>query len=170
MKRIFLSCLLICSVLTLFAQNNPKDSAGVRALVQRYEDAWNKNDMLAISGLFTEDGSWINIGGLYWKNKSEIRTAHLAFAQYLKFMIPAKLNIQNIQFIGDDVALVFLREEIQMNHGLAFPDGRKAVTGDKLSDQISLVLVNNSGQWQIKTGHNTAVDPVSEKINPVNKN
>ena len=170
MKRLFLCCLFSCLVVFLYAQTNIKDSTGVRALIQRYQDAWNQNDMVAISDLFTEDGSWINIGGLYWKNKTEIKTAHVAFAPYLKFMVPAKLNIQNIQFIGNGVALVVLREEIRMNHDLAFPDGRKVAMGDKIFDQMSWVLVNNSGKWQIKSGHNTAVDAVSEKINPVNKN
>jgi uncharacterized protein (TIGR02246 family) len=133
MKRLFLSCLFTCSALFIFAQNDVKDSIGVRALIQQYEDAWNKNDMEAISNLFAEDGSWINIGGLYWKNKAEIRTAHIAFAPYLKFMVPAKLNVQNIQFIDDGIALVFVREAIHMNHDLAFPDGRKISKGMSFS-------------------------------------
>jgi hypothetical protein len=42
------------------------------------------------------------------------------------------------------------------------------VPGDIIYDQISLVLVKNtSGQWQIKTGHNTPVYPKMEAMNPV---
>jgi len=168
MKYFLFTCLLICSVSFLFAQSNAKDSIEVRATIQHYENVWNINDMDAICNMFTEDASWINIGGLYWKNKKEISIAHHAFAPVLKYMIPAKLNIQNIQFVAPGVAIVFIREKIEMNHALSFPDGREVVSGDIIYDQISLVLVKNaSGQWQIKTGHNTPVYPKMEAMNPV---
>ena len=170
MKRLLFTTLFICSALSLFAQNNTEDSLAVRSVVQRYEDAWNKNDMVTVCNLFTEDGSWINIGGLYWKNKVEITKAHVAFAPYLKYMVPSNMNIQNIQFIAPGVSLVFIHEALHMNHDLTFPDGRKAAQGQVIYDEISLVLVKNLGQWQIKTGHNTAVDPQSEAMNPVKEN
>ena len=168
MKHFLFTCLLICSASFLFAQSNSKDSIDVRSIIQQYEDAWNKNDMDAVCNLFTEDASWINVGGLYWRNKKEISIAHHAFAPVLKYMIPAKLNIQNIQFAAPGVALVFIHEKIQMNHALSFPDGRDVVPGDIIYDQISFVLVKNpSGKWQIKTGHNTPVYPKMETMNPV---
>ncbi len=170
MKHFFLHCLFIFPPALLSAQNYSKDSIGVRSIIQQYEDAWNKNDMDAIGNLFTEDGSWINIGGLYCKNKTEIIKAHQVFAPYLKYMIPSKMNIQKIQLISDVVALVFVHEELHLNHDLSFPDGRKANKGEVIYDQLSFVLVKYSGQWMIKAGHNTAVDPASEAINPVNKN
>ena len=141
MKQFIFCCMLIFSAPLLFAQTNQADETAIRSLVQKQEDAWNKNDMNEYCGFFTEDGSWINIGGLYWKNKAEILKAHLAFAHVLKYMIPATLDIQNIQFIAPGAAIVFVKETIRMNHDLSFPDGRKVAIGDTIRDQMSLVLI-----------------------------
>jgi uncharacterized protein (TIGR02246 family) len=170
MRQIILSCLFVLSASFLFAQSDPGNEAAIRSLIQQQGEAWNKNDMNEYCRFFTDDGSWINIGGLYWKNKRELLQAHLAFAPVLKYMTPATLSIQHIQFIAPDVALVFMLETIQMNHDLSFPDGRKVAVGDTIMDQLSLVLIKSSGHWFIKAGHNTAVDPNSVKINPVDKN
>ena len=151
----------------LMAQNNSKDSIAVRSVIQQYENAWNKNDIDAICKLFTVDGSWINPGGLYWKNQAEVSKAHHAFAQVLSYMIPVEMTIQNIQFIKDGVALVFVLELIHINHNLSFPNGKKSFPGDIIKDQVSLVLVKNSDQWQIKAGHITTIEPAAEAINPV---
>lgn len=167
MKHFLLTCLLIFTLSPVLAQNDTKDSIAVLATVQEYENAWNKNDMDAVCAMFTEDASWINIGGLYWKNKNEITKAHHAFAPILSYMIPSKLNIQKIQFVAPGVAIVCLREKIQMNHALSFPDGREVLQGDIINDEISLVLVKKYDKWQIKAGHNTAVYPKMEALNPI---
>jgi uncharacterized protein (TIGR02246 family) len=168
-KHFIYFSLLIGPVQVAFAQNNPADETAIRALVQEQEDAWNRNDMSGYCSFFADDASWINIGGLYWKNKAEIVKAHLAFAPVLKFMVPAKVKIQNIQFIAPAAAIVIIEEAIKMNHDLSFPDGRGVAAGDTIKDRISLVLVKSSGRWVIIAGHNTSIDPASEKINPVSE-
>jgi len=163
--------LLICTSSFAFAQNNSSDSLAIRSTVQQFENSWNKNDIDAYCSFFTADGSWINIGGMRWKNRDEVSKAMHTLAPVFKYMIPQKLNVLDIQFVADDVAIVFIREVIQINHDWNFPDGRKANSkGDIVYGQMSLVMVKNLGQWQIKAGHNTTIDPKVAAFNPVSKN
>ena len=171
MKQYLFSVLLICSSSVLFAQSDYTDSTAIRITIQQFEDSWNKNDMDAYCNFFTIDGSWINIGGMRWKNLSEVSKAMHVLAPVFKNMIPQKLNIQNIQFVADGVAVVFILEVIQINHDWFFPDGKKgAAKGDVMYGQMSLLMVRNFGQWKIKVGHNTTVDQKLADFNPVNRN
>jgi hypothetical protein len=78
--------------------------------------------MVAHCKLFTEDGSWITIGGFIGKTE-EVSTATHALAPAFKNMIPMKLNIQRMQFVDEKVAVLFLLEDIYINSDWYYPDG-----------------------------------------------
>jgi uncharacterized protein (TIGR02246 family) len=168
MKRFLILGVFISSTIFLFAQKKSTDSIAIHATIQRFEDSWNRNDMDAYCNFFMIDGSWINIGGMRWKNRTEVSAAMHALAPVFKNMIPQKLNIQNIQFVADGVAVVFVLEVMQMNHDWFFPDGKKGAAKDDVTyGQVSLLMVRSLGQWKIKAGHNTTVDPTIATFNPV---
>ena len=57
----------------------------VRALVVRWQDAWNAHDMDALAALFTQDADFVNVGAKRWIGRSEIRRQHAArLAQHLR--------------------------------------------------------------------------------------
>lgn len=41
-----------------------------------FADAWNRGDALAIAALFVEDADFVNVVGLWWRNRRRIREAH----------------------------------------------------------------------------------------------
>src|SRR5580692_8089522 len=120
MKRILLLCLFALPASLLFGQKNEADSLEIRSIIQQFENSWNRNDFDAYCSFFTVDGSWINIGGMHWKNKAEVSKAMHTLAPEFKKMIPQKLNIQNIEFIASGVVVVFVLEVIQMNQDWVF--------------------------------------------------
>ncbi len=54
-----------------YAQSVTSDEKAIRSLLQQMEGAWNKNDMGAYCNSLTEDGTWINVVGMFWRDKKE---------------------------------------------------------------------------------------------------
>ncbi len=48
----------------------------VTHVVNAFADAWNHHDMEAFASLFAEDAEFVNVVGLWWKGRAEIRKAH----------------------------------------------------------------------------------------------
>src|SRR6478752_8753614 len=43
-----------------------------------FANAWNRHDMNEFASLFTSDANFVNVVGIWWKNRSEIEAAHRA--------------------------------------------------------------------------------------------
>lgn len=60
----------------IFAQNDSTDEKAIHTSLQQMEDAWNKNDMGAYCSQLKEEGTWINVVGMFWRNKKDVTKAH----------------------------------------------------------------------------------------------
>ena len=168
MKHIMLIAITFLFCMNIKAQDHSADSMAIINLVKQYEDTWNNNDMDAHCKLFTEDGSWITIGGFYWKDRNEVSTGTHALAPAFKNMIPMKLNIQRMQFVDEKVAVLFLLEDIYINSDWNYPDGSiGGKKGEHDYGQMSWVVVKDNGEWKLKAGQNTTVDQKMKQFNPV---
>jgi uncharacterized protein (TIGR02246 family) len=54
------------------------DTSKVTRVVNAFADAWNRHDMEAFAQLFAADSEFVNVVGLWWKGRAEIRQAHEA--------------------------------------------------------------------------------------------
>lgn len=50
--------------------------ADVTQIVHAFAEAWNRHDMDAFANLFAEDAEFVNVVGLWWKGRTEIKGAH----------------------------------------------------------------------------------------------
>ena len=71
MKHIMLIAITFLFCMNIKAQDHSADSMAIINLVTQYEDTWNNNDMDAHCKVFTEDGSWITIGGFIGKTEAK---------------------------------------------------------------------------------------------------
>ncbi len=53
-----------------FIANKPEE------VPKLFEKAWAKRDPDALASIFVEDADFINVTGLYWNNRADIREAH----------------------------------------------------------------------------------------------
>src|SRR6266853_5721382 len=60
-------------------------SAGVRvkAVLDRWEAAWNASDMTAMWQLAMDDVHWVNVVGMHWRGKAEVQKAHQVYFDLL---------------------------------------------------------------------------------------
>ncbi|MGE0826279.1 MAG: SgcJ/EcaC family oxidoreductase [Candidatus Binatia bacterium] len=52
------------------------DTLEVSRVVNAFAEAWNRHDMEAFAQLFAADAEFVNVVGLWWKGRAEIRQAH----------------------------------------------------------------------------------------------
>jgi len=92
----------------------------VNRVVKAFAEAWNRHDMNAFSELFAEDAEFVNVVGLWWKGRAEIKGAH-EFAHQTMFK-NSRLDINEIEtrFPAPGIAISRCRWRVE---GHVTPDG-----------------------------------------------
>ncbi|WP_245840894.1 SgcJ/EcaC family oxidoreductase [Puniceibacterium sediminis] len=118
--------------------------------------AWATRDGSAIGALFTEDADFVNVVGLWWRQRADIARAHdYALKSFFAetYLRPGVIRVRQL---GTDHAVVHCR--FQMTGQLAL-DGSRA--GDRQT-VMSFVLERQDGGWLAVSAHNTDVVPGAE--------
>jgi len=129
----------------------PPENAKVTRVVAAFAECWNRHDMNAFAGLFAPDAEFVNVVGLWWKGREEIRKAH-EFTHATMFK-NSRLTIldTSVRFPVVDIAIARSRWVLE---GHVSPDGSALPprTGILLS-----VLARTSGAWSIIDSQNTDI-------------
>ncbi|MGQ0835166.1 MAG: SgcJ/EcaC family oxidoreductase [Gammaproteobacteria bacterium] len=129
------------------AVSTSADKAAVLAVVQGFEDAWNRHDMDAFAALFHEDAAWVHWRGGYWRGRDEIKNGHLAIHQtFYKNSHMQTIAVEDVTFLTPIVAVTHDRADLT---------GDERSPGQLLRYRKTMVITNRSGLWRISAGHNT---------------
>jgi uncharacterized protein (TIGR02246 family) len=123
----------------------------VRAIAANFTDAWNRHDMAAFARLFAEDADFVNVVGMWWKNRSEIEAAHAH--SHATFFRQSQLRgeVAAVKFLRADLATVHVTWELT---GQFEPDGS---VGEPRRGILMLVVGRNDGLWLIHAAQNTDI-------------
>lgn len=123
----------------------------VAAVIKRFAECWNRHDMNAFAQLFSADAEFVNVVGLWWKGRGEIKQAH-EFTHSTMFK-NSRLTIAdvNVRFPAKDVALARARWVLE---GHVSPDG--AALPPRTGILVS-VLTSTPEGWLIIDSQNTDV-------------
>lgn len=170
--RLTLSVAFLLSNLVCFAQNREKsigsknDEKLIDSQVNRMVSDWNTHEFKNMDLYATKDVDWVNIVGMWWKGKADVKKAHqITFDHFFKG-VPFTRTGLNIRFLTNDVAIVHLNCHV----GSLFPpDGIDHGNNrtPETDDLLILVYVKQNGTWLLSAGQNTVVDPKAAKSNPV---
>jgi uncharacterized protein (TIGR02246 family) len=149
MKRLLL-LLALGFGLRVLAQAQTADETAVKALVARYDDAFNAHDTKAFAATFAPDADFTNWVGQSAHGRTEIEAFHVPILTLVYKNGIQKITDTQVRFIRPDVAAV---------------DVRSDVTGGKTFDGKDLPMVKflmnwtatkePDGHWFIKVMHNT---------------
>jgi uncharacterized protein (TIGR02246 family) len=123
------------------------------SLPSMFADAWNAHDMAALAQLFAEDADFVNVVGIWWRDRRAIEEAH-AFAHRTFF--------RNSHLEIDDVTLKHLRPDLVTVHstwtlsGQEEPDGS---VGRPRRGVLLFVASDEAEGWRIRTAQNTDILP-----------
>lgn len=163
-KVIFSFILLMTSVLG-FSQTDEK---AIQAQVSQMVSDWNTHEFKNMDSYMTDDVEWVNIVGMWWKGRAEVKAAHQGnFGAFFKG-VPFKQKSLKTRFLTKDVAIATLISSV----GEFFPPDGIDHGNNKMpasDDILTLVFVKQNGKWLIASGQNTVVDARAANNNPAKK-
>ena len=123
------------------------------ALVDAFVSAWNAHDMEALASLFRADADFVNVVGIWWKDRAQIEAGH-AFAHRSFFRNSAlQADAVSVKALTAEVATVHVRWTLS---GQEEPDGS---TGQTRSGILLFVATRGTAGWEIAAAQNTDVQP-----------
>jgi uncharacterized protein (TIGR02246 family) len=127
------------------------DRKSIENVVRAFGEHWNRHDMAAFAQLFAEDAEFVNVVGLWWKGREEIRRAHAA--THATMFKNSRLRI-------GDVAIRFVKPDVALARAMWELTGHVGPSGETLPDRKGILLslvVRSDGRWQIIDSQNTDV-------------
>lgn len=123
---------------------------------EHFAQAWNRGDAAALADLFVPDADFVNVVGLWWRDRESIHRAH----DYgLRVIFPGSaLRVSGVRVreLGDDAAVVHCRWSITGQTSLdGGPAGRR-------SGVFTFVVQRGFDGWRAVAAHNTDRVPGAE--------
>ena len=136
------------------------DEKAIRDVEARWEEAWNSNDVPAMSRDFAPDVDAINLAGEWFKGRAP-------FAQSLRELHSDKTNGSiwqteetSIKFLTPEIAIVHV---LINSHGEHNPDGSLRPARHAI---LTRVEVKRGGQWLIVASQATNIVPRASALLP----
>ena len=125
--------------------------AEVERVVAAFAEAWNRHDMEAFAELFAPDAEFVNVVGMWWKGRAEIKAAH-EFTHSTMFK-SSRLTIleTSVRFLVPELAIARSRWLLENHVG---PDGEPLPARHGV---LVNVLILRDGRWSIIDAQNTDI-------------
>jgi uncharacterized protein (TIGR02246 family) len=127
------------------------DEVGVNAVVQGFEDTWNRHDMDAFGKLFAADADFVNVRGVRWVGREEITKGHAAAHATISKTSTLKIETTTVRFLKPDIATT---RTVCTLTGQVSPNGQVAPTRTTI---LTHVLVRADRHWLIVQSQNTDI-------------
>lgn len=119
--------------------------------------AWMQRDAEFLASLFTQDAEFVNVVGLWWHNKDDIRKAHAYGFENIFANSDLKLRKTSLKFLSDEIAVVHARMRLKDQTPL------KENEDPSLRQNIfSFVVKKQDDKWLCESAHNTDIIPGAE--------
>jgi uncharacterized protein (TIGR02246 family) len=132
----------------LVGQTGETDERAVRAVIDRFVDAWNHHDAKAFAKVFAEDADFTNWRGTGASGRTKIEAFHAPV--FATIFSKSHLEYTDIKtrFVRPDVATVDVHWKMS---GAIDAQGNPRPEREGL---LSFVMAKSAGQWQIVVMHN----------------
>jgi uncharacterized protein (TIGR02246 family) len=157
MKNLSIGILLIFSATFVFAQDSTAIETVIKSIIQKQEEAWNKHDFATFCKFYTDDATFVNYIGMFWKSKKEIVDHLHAITDCCLVFTSIKLDFKNLRFLNNDIAIVYSEETIIADKAYDIPD-HKYKQGETEYKMIIQVFVKGNNEWKITAQQLTAID------------
>ncbi|WP_243794373.1 SgcJ/EcaC family oxidoreductase [Saccharopolyspora gloriosae] len=127
-------------------------------IADRFAAAWNERNAADLAALFADDADFVNVVGLWWENRENIRRAHDYGLR--TFFRDSAMSIRRtkVRRLGEGLAVVHARWRLT---GQISTSGGQA---DVRWGIIVFVVERRGTEWIAVTAHNTDIVPGSESI------
>jgi len=142
---------MLCSISSLAQQpDTASNNALIRQMIKNYEDAWNRHSPEKLAANYTNDATWVNWFGAYYKGRDDIfmhyKQVHDTYFKKTQYYTRA---IEDITYLNHDIAVVHVRT------GLT---GDERYPGKTFEFRRMIVVVKPEGEWKIFAGQNAKLE------------
>ena len=123
-------------------------------MVYQLESAWNAGDGDAFAALFADDADVIHILGGYYSGRDTIRAGHRMIFGTIYKGSTVRYSVEKIKFLRPDIALVFLRQHLELAENSVVPE---------VDARPTIVAENIDGKWRIVALQNTRISDAGGK-------
>lgn len=122
----------------------------------RFAGAWNERDADKIALLFDEDADFVNVVGIWWNNREDIRKAHDYGLRVIFNNSNLKVTKTEVKYLSDSVATVHARMRLK---GQTPKDGSKPEIRFNI---FTFVVHKTENGWSCASAQNTDIVPGKE--------
>lgn len=133
------------------------DERALHKMVYQLESAWNAGDGDAFAALFADDADVIHILGGYYSGRETIRAGHRMIFGTIYKGSTVHYTVEKIKFLRPDIALVFLRQHLELAEDSVVPE---------LDARPTIVAESIDGKWHIVALQNTRISDVGAATRP----
>lgn len=119
--------------------------------------AWNERSANAIAALFENEADFVNVVGIWWENKGDIRKAHDYGLRVIFGQSEIKLGKVKVKLLSDTVAVVHARMRLEGQS--AIKDKQPPSTRHNL---FLFVARKQDERWLCVSAQNTDIVPGAE--------
>lgn len=119
------------------------------AVARAFFERWDAHDADGLAELFTEDADFVNVVGIWWRNRKSIRKAHAYGFERIFQNARLTLNEVKVRELTPDIHIVHTVSTLIGQNG---PDGQRS--GDRVA-VISLVTERRKEGFVIVSCQNT---------------
>ena len=154
-RSCYLTVALLVGADLLMAQQSSQvgDSAGVKGVAFAFVGAWNVHDMDALARLFAGDADFVNVVGMWWRDRETIRKAHVQTHQTIFKASTLAMDSTSVKFLSSDIAVAHMTWTLS---GHLTPDGKP---GSPRHGILSFVMKRQGKNWLIESAQNTDIVP-----------
>lgn len=132
------------------------DAAIPEDIPRLFADAWNARDATALAALFAEDADFVNVVGLWWHNRADIKKAHAyGLSTFFKNSTLSARRVET-RLIRENVATVHVRWRLS---------GQTGKSGEVLDDRTAIMMFvaeKRVSSWIVVAAQNTDIVPGAE--------
>lgn len=161
-KILFCTLMLYCSL--AFAQSKADEAVVIR-LVDELIASFNSQDFTTLKVNSTDDVSWVNIMGRWWKGREEVVQAHQEIFNKIFRQVKFERKSVSLRSLTTDVIVVHAVQHV----GPFFPpDGidRGVNKRPESDNNLQLTYVRQNGRWLLAAAHNTEIQGTTSQPAP----
>jgi uncharacterized protein (TIGR02246 family) len=141
-------------------ENEREQQDAIRSMTEHYMALWNAHAIEEHSLLLTEDADLVNVVGMHVHGRQDIQKHHEQLHRTIFSKSVSRILNLSISSVDNSTVLVHMHWEMKgaaKLPGWNIPEPRTGV--------MSLLWVKRSGEWRVRSLHNTDAIPVPELPN-----
>jgi uncharacterized protein (TIGR02246 family) len=155
MKNIVVGLVVLAMVFTSrVSAKSANDEKAVRNVLASFDEAFNRHDADAVAALYTDDAEFINVAGMWWRGRAEIRRGTAFVLTKIFQNTTVQTDSVSVRFPARNTAIAVITQHTVGSFVL--PDGTRI---SSTNNRLTFFLVNAARHWRIAGGQNTEIRP-----------